>query len=67
MEGIPNKVSSESEKSVNTTTVSTQCKVCKRNFTESTIFKHVSHRPPCKAGYSEEDIQGFKDWKKHSL
>ena len=64
MEKIPRGVTSEIEESLNKISVSTQCKVCERDFTESTIFKHVSHRPSCKAGYSEEEIKAFQDWKK---
>ena len=49
---------------VPTTSVSTQCKVCELDFTKSTIFKHISHRPSCKVGYSNYEIQLFRDWKK---
>ena len=45
--------------------VSTQCKVCELHFTVSTIFKHISHRPSCKAGYSNDEIQAFRSWKNH--
>ena len=41
--------------------VSSQCKVCQKNFTESTIFKHISHRPSCKAGYYSAEIQYFEN------
>ena len=41
--------------------VSSQCKVCQKNFTESTIFKHISHRPSCKAGYSPDEIEYFEN------
>ena len=44
--------------------VSTQCKVCLKDFTISTIFKHVSHSTTCQAGYSNYEIQAFKTWKK---
>ena len=47
-----------------TVSVSTQCKICKLDFTKSTIFKHVSHRPTCKAGYSNGEIQAFRTWKR---
>ena len=53
----------ESKNTSNTITVSTQCKVCKFDFTESTIFKHVSHNTFCNEGYSNDEIQAFKSWK----
>ena len=46
------------------TSVSTQCKACKKDFTVSTIFKHVSHKESCKAIYSNDEIEAFKSWKK---
>ena len=46
------------------TSVSTTCKSCKKEFAVSTIFKHVSHRPTCKANYTNEEIQAFKNWKR---
>ena len=42
--------------------ISTQCNACEKYFTESTIFKHISHSYSCKAEYSNEEIQAFKDW-----
>ena len=38
---------------------SNQCKSCEKNFTESTIFKHVSHNLSCKSRYSYDEIQAF--------
>ena len=64
MEEIQKNVNSVNEDASKEILVSTRCKVCELDFTESTIFKHVSHKSSCKAGYSEEEIQGFKDWKK---
>ena len=45
-------------------TVSTTCKGCNKDFTPSTIFKHVSHRVSCKAAYSMKEIQLFRLWKR---
>ena len=45
-------------------TSKTQCKVCEKDCTVSTIFKHVSHSKSCKAEYSDEEIQAFKKSKK---
>ena len=41
--------------------ISTLCKVCKKDFTKSAIFKHISHSLSCKAGYSADEIQAFKN------
>ena len=48
----------EKEKSL----VSSTCKFCKKDFTPSTIFKHVSHSI-CKEAYSMEEFQAFKNSK----
>ena len=44
--------------------ISTQCKSCKKEFTESTIFKHIIHKKSCKVAYSNEEIQLYHQWSK---
>ena len=44
--------------------ISTTCKACNKDFTVSTIFKHVSHNKSCKDIYSSEEIKAFRDWKR---
>ena len=44
--------------------VSTQCKSCKKDFTQSTILKHITHKPSCKIDYSEREIQLYQQWSK---
>ena len=42
--------------------VSTQCKVCKIDFTESTILKHITFKKSCKPYYSPKEVQLFRQW-----
>ena len=44
--------------------VSSQCKACKKDFTKSSILRHISHKVSCKGSYSSEEIQLFRIWKK---
>ena len=45
-------------------TVSTQCKACKKDFTQSTILKHITHKPSCKIVYNQKEIQLHQQWSK---
>ena len=44
--------------------ISTQCKFCKEDFTEKTIFKHISIKKTCKSAYTKKELQVFKQWSK---
>ena len=44
--------------------ITTRCKSCKKCFTASTIFKHISHSKLCKKSYSMDDLQEFDEWTK---
>ena len=44
--------------------LSARCKACDKDFTASTIFKHISHKRSCKALYSTEEIRAFRDWRR---
>ena len=46
------------------TEITGQCKSCKKEFTESTIFKHIIHKKSCKVAYSNEEIQLYHQWSK---
>ena len=44
--------------------VSTQCKACKKHFTQSTILKHITQKPSCKIAYNQKEIQLHQKWSK---
>ena len=44
--------------------LSTQCKACKKDFTESTIFKHIIFKKFCTAAHTEKEIQLYRQWSK---
>ena len=59
----PSKIYSwEIDDSEENVAVSTKCKVCHVDFEQSTIYKHISHKPSCKAKYSSEEIKVYQDW-----
>ena len=51
------------QRSVGKVSVSTTCKACNKDFTASTIFKHVTLSVPCKTAYSKEEFQAFRNWR----
>ena len=59
----PSKICSwEIDDSEENVSVSTKCKVCHVDFKQSTIYKHISHKPSCRAKYSNEEIKVYKEW-----
>ena len=58
---------SGSKSSIEKVSVSTTCKACRKDFTISTIFKHVSHTILCRAKYTNEEIDAFKDWRRKRI
>ena len=44
--------------------VSTQCKSCREDFTEQTIFKHITHKKTCKSAYTKKELELFQQWSK---
>ena len=59
----PSKICSwEIDDSEENVSVSTKCKVCHVDFEQSTIYKHISHKPSCRAKYSNEEIKVYQEW-----
>ena len=59
----PSRICSwEIDDSEENVSVSTKCKVCHVDFEQSTIYKHISHKPSCRAKYSNEEIKVYQEW-----
>ena len=64
----PSKIYSwEIDDSEENVAVSTKCKVCHVDFKQSTIYKHISHKPSCKAKYSNEEIKVYQEWARDKI